>query len=233
MFGLCMLPYIGKPLLAYWMVLTYWRWNQFPLLAIHTPLLLVPNLFAITYAYKFVDIYELYFFVGLAAGYAYVKCRFGWRVWAGLLTMGALLLCRLVPAEAWGTTYGSGASFTLAISFALGAIMLGLAGLERLGVFRLGRRAGWLGAMSYPLYVVHMPILLLADNALHWGMFGARGLYAHFVLLNAGILAVAALMTFLFDQPLQRGLRRLTRRIWPAPALTPLYSANPGGTEAG
>ena len=227
MFGLCMLPYIGKPLLAYWVVLTYWRWNQIPLLAVHTPLLLGPNLFAIRYAYNFVNFYELYFFGGLAAGYAYVKCRFGWRVWAGLLAAGALLLCAMVPMEGWGTQYGSGGTFTTLFSCALGAFILGLAGLERLGVFRLGRLAGWLGMVSYPLYVLHMPLMLLTDNALHWGLFAGWALYAHFILLTGGTLLLSALVTVLFDQPVQRGLRRLTRRIFPAPAAAPLC------TEAG
>ncbi len=229
MLGLCMLPYVGKPLLAYWVVLTYWRWNQFPALAIHTPLLLLPNLFAVTYGYKFVDIYELYFFAGLAAGYAWIKLRFGRRLAALLLVAGAVLLARQLPGEAWGTQYGSGATFTVIMSMALGAIILGLAGLERGGTFRPGRWAAWLGMISYPLYVLHMPIMVLTDNLLHWGQFSTRAASMHFVLLNGAILVLSTLMAFLFDQPVQRVLRRIRRRPARAPRHPPLCSPTPGG----
>lgn len=229
MFGLFMVPYVGKPLMAYWMVLIFWRWNNIPLLAVHTPLLLWPNLYAVTYAYKFVDIYNLYFFGGMAGAYAYVKWRFNAPVCAGLAVAGAAALFYLLPQENWGERYGGNSEFNLAVSFALGAVMLGLAGLERQGRLRLPRWAGWLGMVSYPLYIIHMPLMLLADNMLHWGRYAQGPLYAHFALLLGATLAISVLVTMLFDQPVQRQLRRLTRRIWlPAPAATPLYSPAPG-----
>jgi peptidoglycan/LPS O-acetylase OafA/YrhL len=232
MFGLFMLPYVGKPLLAYWAILLFWRWNTIPLLAIHTPLLLGPNGLAVAYAYKFVDIYNINFLGGMAAGYLYVKFRFGRWHYAALALAGALVLGYLLPQEDWGERYGGSSEFALAMSCALGTIMLGLAGLERLGILRLGRWAGRLGMVSYPLYIFHMPIMLLTNNILHWGIYAGPALYLHLAALILGTLVLAVLITFLFDQPVQRRLRRFTRRIWPEPAPAAaaplLYSANPG-----
>ncbi len=223
MFGLFMLPYVGKPLMAYWMVLTFWRWNNIPALAIHTKLLLFPNGLAVAYAYKFVDIYNIYFFGGMAAGYAFTRWRWGARAYAALAVAGvAVLLLYMLPQENWGEHYGGNSEFDLAVSLALGGVMLGLTGLERLGHLRFGRWAAWLGMLSYPLYIIHMPLMLLADNALHWGHYGTAALYLRFALLLGGTLLIAALITVLFDQPVQRLLRRLTRRIWrPAARLGP------------
>jgi peptidoglycan/LPS O-acetylase OafA/YrhL len=83
--------------------------------------------------------------------------------------------------------------------------------------------------MSYPIYIFHEPVLLVIDNELHWGQHHTLGLYAHFIAIFAAILVTAALVTFLYDQPVQRGLRQLTRRVTgrknqkalpPAPALS-------------
>lgn len=215
MFGLFMLPYVGKPLLAYWCILVFWRWNNLPLFQVHTPLLLGPNLFAITYGYKFVDIYNLNFFGGMAAGYLFVKHRFGARFYVGCGLAGAVLVAWLLPQEGWGEHYGGNSIFLLAMSGGLGAVMLGLAGLERRGALRIGRWGAWLGMMSYPLYIFHQPLMLLTDNLLHWGIYSGWAVYGRLILLLAATLVIAAAVTFGFDQPVQRRLRRLTRRIWP------------------
>jgi peptidoglycan/LPS O-acetylase OafA/YrhL len=229
MFGLCLLPYIGKPLLAAWVFLALWIWILSAIAPVHPPLLGTLVHVSLLHAADFVSLFEVYFFAGLAAGYAYAKCRFGWRVWAGLLVLGVLLFGSLLPMEGWGVLYGGHPWFVLCMAGALAVLLLGLAGLERASGWRMGRWAGWLGAMSYPIYIFHEPVMLIISNEGHWGQFGAAGLYLHFALLCAAILALAALVSFMFDQPVQRGLRRLTRRIWRQPVvLAPLYSSNPG-----
>ena len=230
MFGLCLLPYIGRLLLGGWAFLTLWIWVLAAIAPFHPPLLGTLVHLSLRHAADFFSLFEVYFFAGLAAGYAYVKCRFTWRIWAGLLVAGGLLFARLLPMEGWGVLYGSHPSFVLGMAAALAVLLLGLAGLERAGGFRLGRWAGWLGAISYPVYIFHEPVMLVITNELHWGQYGTIGLYTHFALLCGAILGLSALVTFLFDQPVQRALRRLTRRIWrqPGPGLTPLYSSNPG-----
>jgi peptidoglycan/LPS O-acetylase OafA/YrhL len=223
-FGLCLLPYIGRPLLGCWIFLTFWRWKLGFLLPFYVPGLSPLTHLAGLYADNFFSLFQFYFFAGLTAGLLSARHRFSRRRATVLLVAGTLGLATLLPMEDWGVLYGSGAGFTIIIACALAAAMLGLAGLENLGVFRLGRWAGWCGAMSYPLYIFHEPVMLVINNQLHWGSFGTLQLYLHFAWLSAAILGVAALVTALFDQPLQRALRRVTRRIWPAAALPALYT---------
>jgi exopolysaccharide production protein ExoZ len=225
MFGLCLLPYIGKPLLAAWVFVTLCECIFVEFGLIHSPLVLTFLWWVSQHAIRFVALMEFYFFAGLAAGFAYVKLRLAPQIWAGILMAGTLLFCGLLPLEGWGAQYGPSPVFALGMACVLGVAMLGLAGLERAGGFTLGRFAGWLGAMSYPIYVFHEPVLLVISNALPWGQHHTPGLYLRFIAIVAAILTVAALVTFLFDQPLQRFLRRLTRRMWPRPA--PLYSPPP------
>jgi peptidoglycan/LPS O-acetylase OafA/YrhL len=233
MFGLAMLPYVGKPLLAFWVFFTLWRWSMLNVFDLHPEALFVVNHYAGLYAYEFVQIFEFYFFGGLAAGYIFVKCRFGARLCWGLLIAGAVAALCLLPEEAWGTEYGD-PWVSVAMSGALGALLLGLAGLERQGRIRLGRWAVWGGVVSYPLYVVHVPAMMLMDHVLGGLKFGSLGLYIYFVLMSAGTLITATLVAFLYDQPVQRLLRRLTRRMWPGevkgrPGAPPL---DPAGPEA-
>jgi peptidoglycan/LPS O-acetylase OafA/YrhL len=231
MFSLCLLPYVGRLLLAFWIFIVIWRWQLVFLFPHAVPVLAPIVSYSTAYGNRFVDLFEVYFFAGLAAGYAFAKLRCGWRVWAGVLALGGLAFAGLLPREAWGNQYGSGALFIIAMALAIGAVVLGIAGLEQTSAFRLGRLAAWLGAMSYPLYIFHEPMMLIIDRQAPWGTFTTVPLYIHFALLCAAILGVAASVTFLFDQPVQRALRRLTRRIWRAaasPAAAPLYSPNPG-----
>ena len=226
--GLAMLPYIGKPCLALWIFVTYWRWCwpwfPFTVLPFHPAWLLAINKFAGTHAPDFVAFYQLYFFTGLGMGLVFIKTRPPAWLWALALAAGVAGVALLLPGEAWGATYGSPIHVVF-MGTAFAGIIGGLAGLERLGAFRLGRWAGRLGAISYPLYVLHMPLMILVSNELPLGWFRAVGLYLHFTLLTVFILAVSALATALFDQPVQRALRRIWRPA--SPLLAPLYSSIP------
>lgn len=233
MFSLCLLPYAGRLVLALWVFLVLWRWKLAFLVPFQVPVLGWLLHLCVAHAGHFFDLFEVYFFAGLAAGYAYAKLRGGWRAWAVVLALGGAPFLVLLAREGWGIYYGSGALFIFAMAPAIGATMLGIAGLERAGVFRLGKLAGWLGAMSYPLYVFHEPVMLIIDNEWPWGRLGAAQLYIHFSLLCIAVLLLSALVTFLFDQPLQRCLRHLTRRLWRgsgpvAPAPAPLYGSQAG-----
>ena len=99
------------------------------------------------------------------------------------------------------------------LSFA--ALMLGLAALERLGHLRLGAWVRRLGAMSYPLYILHAPLLLAV-----WQITGSFHLATsgQWVMLGVGIMglyAAAALATVTLDQPLQRRMRRFPPSLRP------------------
>lgn len=233
MFGLCLLPYVGKPILALWVAVTAWHcfWVQgfWVLSAVVRPGTIMP-------VYKFFDqdmmrfvvFMEFYFFTGLAAGFTFVRFRWSRKIWAGLLAAGVLGLSYTLPREAWGVTYGPSPYSALIMACVLALALLGLAGLERAGGFRLGRWAGWLGAISFPIYIFHEPLMLLITNELHPGQHHRLGLYAMFVAITAGTLAVATAVAFLFDQPVQRALRRVGKkkeRPEQSPGL-PAYSAS-------
>ena len=210
--GLGMLPYIGKPFLALLFLVSYWRWcwPWFPF-TFHPAWLLAINGAVGTHAPDFISFFQYYFFAGLGAGLVFVKLRLPRFVWGGMLAGGAAGSVLLLPGEDWGATFGS-PLHSLLVALALACLIGGLAGLEQAGAFRLGRWAGWAGAMSYPLYLFHEPLMMIAgvkcmDNALRM-----PGLYAYFAAMFVITLAVAALVTAWFDRPVQRALRRLTTR---------------------
>jgi peptidoglycan/LPS O-acetylase OafA/YrhL len=68
---------------------------------------------------------------------------------------------------------------------------------------RAGRVLAWAGAVSYPLYILHPPLIQL------W-QFLPRG--AGDFAFVVGIIALAAVAERWFDRPLQRALHRLVQR---------------------
>ena len=210
MFGLALLPYAGKPLLAFWVFFTIWRWGVLDSLGLHPPVLFAVNRFVSVYGDKFAAAFEFYFFAGLAAGFLYARVRAGPRSSVALLVVAALLLMLCLPREDWGIDYKS-PLFMLGMAFVIAGNILGLALLERHRIIRLGKYAAWAGAMSYPLYIFHEPVMLIITNSLPWGQHHAPGLYLRFAAITAATLAIAALVTFAYDQPLQHQLRRLVK----------------------
>ena len=229
MFGLCLLPYIGKPLLVAWVALTFWHCVD-PTLRLLHPRASMPFYWFIHYhASCFVSYLEFYFFGGLAAGVAFAKWRPGRRTSIALLAISCAVFLAILPVEDWGRSYSLMPLFMLLMAIVIGGNILGLALLERHGVIRLGKYAAWAGAMSYPIYLFHEPVLLLVINrTFPWGLHHMLSLYVRCGAMIAVILVVAALVTFLYDQPVQRALRRLTRRLEgkrafpPGPALADL-----------
>lgn len=221
MFGLCLLPYIGRPLLVLWVGLTAWH-CFLPTSPLVHPAFAMPFYWYLHGRQPlFVSFMEGYFFSGLAAGYCFAKFRFSRTAYGLILVAGLLLFLNHLPAEQWGLIYDLSPAYATLMAILLAAALLGLAGLERAGAFTLGRWAGWLGAISYPLYIFHAPVFLIVSNNLHLGLHHAPGLYLRLAALISAIFLIAALVTFLFDQPVQRGLRRLTRTVWRPPATAP------------
>ncbi len=212
MFGLCLLPYIGRPLLAAWVFSVVLCWapasfaNLFP-----ASLLDFLRWLSFAYAGHFLAPFEFYFFAGLLGGWVFacLPLRLGGSL--GLLIVGLAVLADYVPALRWGYSYGDPMTAPVTgLGFA--AIIVGLANLERLGWLRFGATAQRLGAMSYPLYILHTPLILVVDSSFGWLRLGTVGLN---MLAVAGFLALyllIAIVTFALDQPLQRLLRHLSRR---------------------
>ena len=209
MFGFCLLPYIGKPLLALWIFLTFWRWcPQSVLPYLHLPIPFALNNLAGVFGVDFVAFFEFFFFAGLAGGWAYRALRPGSKVSLALLGGGVLALALSLPELDWGKAYGP-PMFMIFTGFVLASIMLGLAGLERHSILRLGRAAAVLGAMSYPLYMMHEPLMFLMDLNVPKLRLSMAGLCVLFLSGLVVMLGVAGLVTFLFDRPLQRLLRKV------------------------
>ena len=213
MFSLGMLPYVGKPLLAFWFAFTLWSWCGPLVNLFHPGYMMAIYRFNQVYAVRFFSPMEFYFFAGLVGGYLYAGQRLGRRASIVLVLVAVPLWVLNLPVEGWGVIYGTGPMFQLRMAFITASCILGFASLERHRVLRLGKFAGWAGAMSYPLYIFHEPVLTLVDNELPWGQYGLPGLYVRFFILIVAMLGLVALVTFLFDMPVQRGLRRLTRYV--------------------
>ena len=213
--GLGMLPYAGRPFLLLLLFVSYWRWCwpwfPFTVVPFHPAWLLAINRVVGGHAPDFISFFQYYFFAGLAAGLMFVKTRGPGWVWGLALAAGAAGSFLLLPGEDWGATFGT-PIHALFMAVTLACLIGGLAGLERHGAIRLGRYAVWAGAMSYPLYLFHEPLMMIAgikytDNAL-----SMSALYAYFAIMAVITLAVTAVVAFLFDRPVQRRLRRLSAR---------------------
>ncbi len=213
-FGLCLLPYVGRWLLALWVVSTYWLWRP-PALAWAdwgwghamlvwfiqhvTPLLLEPE--------------QFYFFAGLLAAVLFRRCALAGRGIGWLLVAaGGLILASAGPWDAYGVHYG--APMVNAVNGAgLGLVILGLAALERARHISCGAWGYRLGAMTYTAYIMHTSLMLAVSiwlgGRLH---LGGPALLLFASLYLAGLMAVLYLLTFAVDMPAQRALRGLAGR---------------------
>lgn len=214
--ALCLLPRVGRAVLALWIVATAIRWFVVPLPPMGPlPTILVSHL---------LSLFNFEFFAGLLAGTLLPRWPrspgLGWL----LAGAGAGLVAVRMAIDSWGAVYGPPEA-RLVYGAGYAAILLGLASLEGQGALRFGRAAAWgagvAGALSYPLYLSH---LLTLDYVAMWagpsGWAAALGPGLTVALLLAVALAVAAALSVLVDRPIQRLARRIgrPRRAQAAPA---------------
>lgn len=204
MFALTLLPRVGRYVLGAWVFLVAWHVYQ-PMRRIGI-LLRLPH----PLAWHFFGVHEIMFFAGLAAGATFFRLRLH-QNWLWLLLGGAstalVLLARL---DAWGYAYPS-LDRTPLVAGSFAAIIFSLAALERGGHLRLSPRLAGLGAMSYPFYLIHPSVLFLGSAFIYYHpgdkqIFSPLSVFAGFM---AASLAASALVTFLYDRPLQRLSRRV------------------------
>jgi len=211
MFGLWLLPYIGRPLLALWIVGVLWRcWWTAPFGLPHLPVPPFPDALSRQFIGEFCDSFAFYFFAGMLSGWVVIRFRLGVAVSLALLAAGLAGLVFELSIDFWGYNYGR--PFTrLAIGLAFAAIIAGLAGLEMLRLLKFGRWASKLGKISYPLYILHAPLGLLLDLQISGRKFGIPALYGLALLGLAAVYGISIAATFWIDQPLQRRLRNSRR----------------------
>jgi len=227
MFGLALLPYVGKPLLAAWVFVAFWHWApDWALNLLHLPPPFFINRAMSGWGDRFSDFFDYYFFAGLVAGVSHVRFPPGPRLSTALAAFGGGVMLFELPGLAWGDSYGSPV-FVMAFCFCIAALLLGLAGMERHGWLRLPRVAGVAGAISYPLYILHGPVLLVFHNVSGWLKLGIHGMYALFVVGMGALYGISLVVTYVFDQPVQRGLRWLSRRKWHSAPMKVVAAAEP------
>jgi exopolysaccharide production protein ExoZ len=210
MFGLFLLPVVGRYLLCLWVALVVWRQLPVPWERLTTPGFTHGLRHVLVHqADIFTSTFNALFMAGLLAAWLYLRLPASRLAGLMLVATGCGVLLADGPALHWYQIYATGAGL-LPLGGGFAALMLGLATLERTGTLRLPAWVFGLGDISYPLYLLHVPLIFLMDRG-----FGGRlhlppaGLYALVVMGLVVIFLVAALVTRLFDQPLQRGLRRV------------------------
>ena len=116
------------------------------------PPLLVTALSVSAAGYVFSGVNFL-FFAGLVAGTLHRRRAVPPRMSAVLAVAGTLVVCGCLPSLRWGHDYGQTPFLPPIVGGGVGALLLGLAGLERARILRTGRWARRGGALSYPLYI--------------------------------------------------------------------------------
>ncbi len=204
--ALCLLPFVGRFILVAWIGSTVLVWFVLP------PLSFLPY-GSLVFGHLF-SLFNFEFFAGLLAGWLLPR----WTRWPGLawllLAAGIGGLGWRMSLDGWGVEYGPVAARPI-YGAAYASIIVAFAVLERGGRIRFGRRAavmaGWAGAVSYPLYLVHLPVL---DYVARWlgasGMAGRIGPDLTFAVLLASTVLGGLALAVAVDQPLQRLLRRVS-----------------------
>ena len=146
----------------------------------------------------------------MLGGWVFTAFAFCRAVSFTLIIAGAVTLIGFGPALDWGHNFGAPLDAP-ATGLAFAAVIVGFGNLERLGVLRFGRMARRLGAMSYPLYILHSPLIVIVEEQCGGWRLDNRAVYG---LAFAGLVSlygISALAAFGVDQPLQRWLRRRVR----------------------
>lgn len=222
--ALCLIPRIGRFVLALWVVATVCWWFVLP-----RPPVLPFGALAAGHVFS---LFNFEFFAGLAAGWLLPRWPRSARLGSTVLALAVVGLAWRMALDGWGAEYGPVHARPI-YGLAYAGIILSLAVLERDGAIRYGPRAttfaGWAGALSYPLYLSHL--LTLDFVAARLGPSGAAarlGPDATFAIMLLCAVIAAAVLALVVDQPLQRALRRLSAGNTPRPPTPAAWPARQG-----
>jgi len=212
LFGLSLLPYARRVLMPFWFLLLAAAWYH-DLRGWGGPETLLPFL-PQNVSSHLLALNNLMFFAGLGSGYVFARWQPGARLLWPLLGASALALALLIRPDNWGMLYPADPRLPFTAA-AFASVIFVLGALERGAHLRLSRRwaafGAALGAMSYPLYLLHAGagfvfgahIFFHPEDRAYLATFPT-----FWMMLTLALLASAA-AAFLFDAPLQRLARRV------------------------
>ncbi|TIR86500.1 MAG: acyltransferase [Mesorhizobium sp.] len=130
--------------------------------------------------------------------------RRGWWVEAAILL--TLIVFAIAPAGAAGRVAYDLAS--IAVVFPLM-----VTGAVAPTAPRLASFYGWLGRVSYPIYIIHTPLLMIIAGA---GKAASVDPFAHHpwfgIVMAAAVIVIADIATRIYDEPVRRFLQRQMQR---------------------
>lgn len=209
-FGIALLPFIGRWVLALWIMLVLWSCAPNAALAVlHVPAPTAFHSLIKATGIRLFDGADSYFLAGLLAGMISIKLPPKMSMSVVITVVAAVGLLLLQPSFEWGHSYGTSKTEIMGYALILAALLVGLTGLEQKNGLRLPRFCGGLGAMSYPLYITHTAVMLIFSVELHKVKWHAPVLYTICFLGIIVYLMIAWAVTSLYDQPIQRAVKRL------------------------
>ncbi|MGX5848656.1 acyltransferase family protein [Mesorhizobium sp. PL10] len=130
--------------------------------------------------------------------------RGGWWVEAAIAL--TLMVFAIAPAGGARVAYDLACIvFVFPALVVIGAVAPTAAGLS--GLY------GWLGRISYPIYIIHTPMLMIIAGA---GKAASIDPFAHHpwfgIVMAVSVIVIADIATRIYDEPLRRFLQRLMQR---------------------
>lgn len=214
-FGLTFLPFIGVPILVGW--LTLLLWVSFPT-GLTTFGLNIPVEFihlANGTLSHLLSCLDLCFFVGIGIAIIARRVLLPVPVAIALPAIAAGLASIVWPEVDDGRLYGTPHELVY-LCPALAMTLFALVSLEQRGTLRLPPICGYLGKLSYPVYLFHMPITSWIVFLAHAHHLSRERILELEVVNVIATLALSVIADRMFDRPFQRlavtGLSRASSR---------------------
>ena len=206
MFWLMLLKRVRMPLIAFWLVAIITHWIR-GIYGIKVPLLF--GHWQAGFDMRFLGVHSFLFLSGMGAAALHAKLRLPPAILWGLLGASVVALIAMLPLQDWGYAYPESALEPV-VGLCLGGLILALAGLERGRHLLVPGWCVWLGAMSYPLYLIHSGVSFIAGYEIAFVHRGAPppASFLLFFEMLLPTLVLAGIMAVL-DRSFQSIARRL------------------------